>query len=450
MKKRFLSLLLLLCVVFGTLAGCSETPVNSGDSSSNAPVEKVDYAAQVSLDMNTPDTLKLPVTVKLHIDGDTTHFYFDKNANVPEDVKETGFLKARYQAVNTPESTGTIEPWGKAASDFTKDKLKNATSIVLETDTAKWDFDGNGRYLVWVWYKTNGSDTYRNLNVELLQEGYAWGSKISNIRYATVCNSSITMAKALAQHVYSKEKDPGFYYGAAKEIDLKELRTNIDAYVGQRIAFEGVVALYQDYTIYVQEYDVETGLYYGISVFYGYYDEYHNMLAPGNRVRIVGNVTNSDGFGYQVSSLKYNKMKPKDPDNIQMLAQNQTITFVDTSLDTFQSKVTLVSEAEGAQAVEYPYAQLAMDTAISMKNLKVVSTYTTSNGGNNDGAISITCKDESGKTVVVRTGVLRNPDQTIVTADIFKDKTITVRGIIGEYEGSYQIQVFTLGAIKIH
>ena len=38
---------------------------------------------------------------------------------------ENGVLKARYIAINTPESTGSIEPWGKKAANFTKTKLQS-------------------------------------------------------------------------------------------------------------------------------------------------------------------------------------------------------------------------------------------------------------------------------------------------------------------------------------
>ena len=78
--------------------------------------ETVDFAGQLALDMHS-DTLKQAVTVKAFVDGDTTHF------NVPESVEPTGVLKARYLACNTPESTGKIEEWGKAAARFTRDKL---------------------------------------------------------------------------------------------------------------------------------------------------------------------------------------------------------------------------------------------------------------------------------------------------------------------------------------
>ena len=160
MKKRFLALLLTMVSLFCLiLAGC-------GDKQ-ETPVDPIDYAAQVKLDMNS-ETLKANAKFELenHIDGDTTHFLMGSDAPVSK-------LKARYLAVNTPESTGKIEEWGKKASRYTKEHLASATSIVLETNGTEWEVDSTGeRYLVWVWYKTAEMADYRCLNIELCKK--AW------------------------------------------------------------------------------------------------------------------------------------------------------------------------------------------------------------------------------------------------------------------------------------
>ena len=83
-----------------------------------------DFASEVKLNMRS-ETVKQAVTVHSFVDGDTTHF------NVPESMVESGILKARYLAINTPESTGKIEEWGKKASKFTREKLSQATSIII-------------------------------------------------------------------------------------------------------------------------------------------------------------------------------------------------------------------------------------------------------------------------------------------------------------------------------
>ena len=123
----------------------------------------VDYAAELKLNLSSA-TAKEEVKVRTHIDGDTVHF------NVSKSVSETGIFKARFLGVDTPESTGKIEEWGKAASNFTKEKLANAVSIYVESDSSIWEADSTGdRYLSWIWYKTDEASDYRLLNLELLQ-----------------------------------------------------------------------------------------------------------------------------------------------------------------------------------------------------------------------------------------------------------------------------------------
>ena len=225
------------------------------------------------------NSAKVEATVKTYVDGDTTHFY------VTSDLVEGGILKARYLAINTPESTGKIEEYGKKASNFTKEKLSQATSIIIESDTDHWDIDSTGsRNLVWVWYKTADSDQYRNLNIEILQNGLALANSAANNRYGSYCTAAIAQAKEQKLNIYSGQKDPDFYYGEAVELTLKELRTNIDQYNGIKVAFNAIVTKDHSNSVYVEAYDEETGVYYGISIYYGF-----NLSGPGLSAISVGN-----------------------------------------------------------------------------------------------------------------------------------------------------------------
>ena len=161
MKKNILTVLLTAFCAFGILAGSvgatSNEVAHASAEDTTTTTEFIDYAGQAVLDLDA-ETQTIEVTVKSFIDGDTTHFFAEGFPN--------GILKARYAAVNTPESTGKIEEWGKKASRFTKEKLQNATSIIIESDTSEWKTDSTGeRYLSWVWYKAPDSDVYRNLNL---------------------------------------------------------------------------------------------------------------------------------------------------------------------------------------------------------------------------------------------------------------------------------------------
>lgn len=450
--KKYLFSLLVLCLVLSSLAACGNN-ANSGDSGSSQNTENagkgefVDYAAKVKLDM-TSGTAKEEVTVKLFVDGDTTHFY------VPNDVMANGVLKARYLAVNTPESTGKIEEYGKKAAAFTREKLESATSIIIESETATWTADSTGdRYLSWVWYKTADSEDYRNLNIELLQNGLAIASNSSNNQYGEVCMDAINQAKEHKLNVFSGEKDPDYYYGEAVELTLKELRTNVESYVGMDVAFNGVVTVNSNSTAYVEAYDPETDMYFGMTVYYGYNLSGAGLeiLEVGNEVRIVGSVQYYEAGGtYQVSDIEYRMMKPDDPGNIQKLSEGHDPAFPLVSADKFANGKVTITTDEGAEET-YDFGELALNSSISMNGLKVVDVYTTTNEeSSNNGAMTLTCKAADGTTISVRTAVLVDENGNMITADQYMGKTINVRGIVDYYSGNYQIKVFSAKNITIN
>ena len=438
--KRLLSLLLILCVVMSALISCSN-PDDGGEQGT----EWIDYAATLKLDMSS-DTLKLEATIKGFIDGDTTHFYVDQTKCPSAD---DGILKARYLAINTPESTGKIEPWGKAAAKFTRSKLENAVSIILESDNNKWNIDSTGgRHLVWVWYKATADSEYRNLNLEILQEGYAIASNASDNRYGTLCTSAISQALANKKYVYSKEKDPNFPYGEATVLTLKELRQNIEEYDGQRVSFNAVVTKNDGGSILVEDYDAETDTYYGMTVYFATsgLQQGENLLVAGNELRITGVVSYwEEGDQYQITDLKYNAFDTENQKYIKLLSEGNAISYREVDIDTFKSKVTVVTEES---TTEYDWAELSVHTSITMKNLKVKSMYTTQEG-NSKGAISITCEVD-GKTVVVRTTVMRDADKNVITESYFEGKTMDVKGFIDCFNGQYQIQIYSPDSVTFH
>ena len=392
----------------------------------------------LKLDM-TSDTLKQEVTVRSFVDGDTTHFY------VSESVVSGGILKARYLAINTPESTGKIEEYGKAASNFTRSKLENADAIMIESDDGKWNVDSTGgRYLVWVWYKSKGESEYRNLNLEILQNGLAIASSTANNRYGTTCMAALDQAKAQKLNVYSGERDPDFYYGDAVELTLKELRSNPEAYNGKKVAFEGVISSDNSNSITVEEYDADTDMYYGISVYYGFSlsGEGLDIISVGNRSRIVGTVQYYEAGGvYQVSGLSYNMMRPDDPGNLKKISEGHTPSYKETTAATFASEVTLEGE-EGS--VTAKYAELALATTISMKGLTVNKAESIGKEGTSSyGEMTLICTADDGTEVRLRTEAMNDSEGKLVTSDDLLGKNIDIRGIVDYYAGNYQIKVFS-------
>ena len=214
-KKAFLPIFLILSTV-PAVTGCSK---------------KVDYVSQCRLDSsltlegkNFLDNGIGLVTVKKYIDGDTTHFY-----QVEDDPR---VVKVRYIGVDTPESTGQIEPWGKVASNFTKEKLSKAKTIVLTTDVQnigqKAEPDSTGsrfKGLVWISDKANCPiDKLKCLNLWLVQEGLSDGKGMAGSPIAKYFTEAGLQAEELKLKKFSgDDKDPFAWKGPAVQTTLEAL-----------------------------------------------------------------------------------------------------------------------------------------------------------------------------------------------------------------------------------
>jgi hypothetical protein len=140
-------------------------------------------------------------------------------------------------------------------------------------------------------------------------------------------------------------------------------------------------------------------------------------------------------------------MRPKDPGNIQKLSSGHEPAYVLTDPDTFvNGKVEL--EVDG-EVKTFDYADLAMSTSISMKDLVVKDIYTTTGSTASSGAMTLTC-EVNGIIVTVRTAVLRDENGKTITAEAYLGKTIDVRGIIDFFDGSYQIKIISAKDITVH
>lgn len=277
-----------------------------------------------------------------YVDGDTTSF-----------TTYNGFynVKVRYLAVDTPESTSEIEEWGKSASLYNKGKLSTAKHVIVQSagcartgKTAVADLDGYQRSLAYVWYTDVENPTqndFRNLNLELVQEGYSIfsGSREDMVEFETVDGVAVVkddsfynafvaandQAKALKKHIYSNEKDPNYWYDAPKELGLDQLY-NTDYYTESatyksgsvqysafcdektKWTFEGVVSRKVGNAFYIQ--DTIDGKTYGLYVFT------FRTYAPvqvGNRLRVSGVLSFYGGI-YELSGVSYSMFNHKPGD----------------------------------------------------------------------------------------------------------------------------------------
>ena len=242
------------------------------------------------------------VTVSQFVDGDTAHF---KN-------KSGEKITCRFSGINTPESTYKVEPWGFAASSFTKNKLKNAYKIVLQSEDMNERFDSTGdRYLTWVWLISEDGDS-RLLNLELVEVALA-KAKANDTIYAKNFNDAVYNVTLNRCRVYGYNNDPDFDYSKESEaMSLKEIKENYGSIEaanqgkdkGKKVVISGVVTRQDGIcSAYIQQYNEEDNQYYGVYVYGGYSPK--TELEVGNSVVVEGKI------GYYFGTLQITDIKVK-------------------------------------------------------------------------------------------------------------------------------------------
>lgn len=162
-----------------------------------------------------------------YVDGDTTQFT-SYNGNYT--------VKVRYLGVDTPESTSEVEEWGRSASLFNKSILKKAKYVIIQSagsaktgKRAPADLDGYQRSLAYVWYSNEDNptkDSFRNLNLELVYNGYSGFNAPSDDMKESFYNAfsdAYAIAQEYKKHKFSNEKDPNYDYNPAQVLPLDTL-----------------------------------------------------------------------------------------------------------------------------------------------------------------------------------------------------------------------------------
>lgn len=300
-------------------------------SSSSEETQFVDYTATTKLtyDYTGKEFLKDgigEVTLVTKVDGDTAHF--------KSKTGSSGTIKGRYNCIDTPESTGMIEPWGHGASEYNGKLLSEAKHIVLTTDKADstsgpaLDSTG-GRYLVYVWVANVENptlDDFINVNLAICQEGYSKAKGVSGKEYADAFLSADIQAKAFQLHVWSDEQDPDYNYADPVKIDLRMIVEGFDSegneynWVGSKVTFNAYVAgvgpdagaAYVCDDITWTDTDGEHTQRYGMYIFTQYI-VYAPLQTIGNYLQISGTVSEYNGT-LQVVDVSYSPYYPDDYD----------------------------------------------------------------------------------------------------------------------------------------
>ena len=329
-QKAFLALIPLFLLVLSACNPNGQSDSNTSGGSTSGEVEFIDYVAQTHLTSEYEGRNFLTegigeVTLYNAVDGDTAHF-----TSVVSDER----IKSRFIGVDTPESTGQIQPWGKAAAHFTAEKLRTATVIVLASESqaiapALADSTGT-RHLSFVWAAYVASPTlndFKLINLWLVQESYSGAKGISSSRYAQPFYDADMQAQAGGLRIWSDDPDPDFYYGEAFLTDLKQVNESPDDWIDKKVYLEGIVAktISTDAYINLDIEDEETSEIqrYGLFIFSGY-KSYAPLLTIGNYIGLTGTITEFNG-NLQMTSVSYSPYYPSE-DDIKLISTGHTIT----------------------------------------------------------------------------------------------------------------------------
>ena len=243
-------------------------------------------------------------------------------------VKSGGDYEAitiRFLGIDTPESTGQIEPWGKASSAYAKEVLYSAYSIVLEAEGDE-RMDSNGkRWLAWVWYKPTADSEYRLFNLEEVELAYAKYSQKVSSKYHTVMKEANDTAKLSERRVWG-EKDPNFNYQKETiETTLLDLWYNHERFqsgtyfyvtvrlvrtVGNNMYLEDA----EEQTIELEDGTIITGKG-SFYAFYGYSANYYRLYNIGDVFKMRCQLEWDSDYGSQLTGVS-KTTTAKEEDNV--------------------------------------------------------------------------------------------------------------------------------------
>lgn len=370
MKKSKL-LFVLLCGLL-TLTGCNNSSTSPTTSSTEDEYQYVDYVhdsnVKLTYDYKGKDFYKDGIgemQLKMVIDGDTAHFYPVVTTTSDEPVK------SRYYGIDTPESTGKIQPYGHAASEFNKEKLLNASTngtIVVSTPNGLTNEqianganpyvlpspDSTGsRYVSLVWInetkKNANYDELILLNLWIVQGGYSWVKAVGDIpEYAPTFYQAEQQAKDLKLVLFSGVDDPDMPTGDYVLANLLEMKVEMErlikepeseyAYNNQKLRIRGTVAGFANNTLYLSTYytpeecaqlgrNKPNGEWAGINIYCGAAAIADRFKVRNAVIELCGIMSYSENFGVQLSGVNFpnTTLKNKDTDaRVIITAENNT------------------------------------------------------------------------------------------------------------------------------
>lgn len=340
------------------------------------------------------------VTLKQTVDGDTAHFY---QKEVDTAAHPTGrVVKVRFLGVDTPESTGQIEPWGKKASAFTSSKLLSAKTIVLTVDVANIgtaaQFDSTGtRYVGFVWVSDVENCPLADLqllNLWVVQEGWSNAKSITESLLVDYFIDADMQAQKLKLGQWAGD-DPDYDKGAANETTIKII---MDSFVDDgddcpwidcKVAVEGIVYKVVGTDCYINRWFTDPVsnevAQYGLYIFSGY-KNYAPLKSLGSLIRVVGNFQNHYGSP-QLTNVSYNALYPTD-DDMSILEKTAT-------------EGIKIPTVHAADVVDKP---VKLNDIVRLENLTPTGGYNEKDATTQEysGAFTLNCTDSVNAAITIR------------------------------------------------
>lgn len=380
--------LLLLVTIILLLIGCS-----NNTAVVDTPKEYVysdEWSTELTLERSFTGTSFIRdgiavATLQSCADGDTATF-----------KTSDGTFRIRFLGIDTPEISSRLDPWGKAAAEYTRERLINASEIVIESQGDRAELDSTGsRYLGFIW--VDGS----LLNLELVEHGYSKPTGSINLyKDELICAGSNAR---LAKLKVWGEEDPTYDYSDGTLISIKELNESFDDYCEKKFQVEGVI----------------TGLYnngafieadgYAFYMYYGYNEVF--SISVGNEVHINSAIISYYNGEPQIINVT--------KQNVEVLSENNVIEPVLTTIpDIYENNVNLY-------------------TVVKLEDITYVS------HANSDSGVDLVFEDADNNMIDVRIdndSPVRNTDGYFIRdGAFFESTTIDLIGNLSKFKSKYQI-----------
>ena len=293
-------------------------------------------------------------------DGDTAEFT----------LKDTGeSVVIRYYSIDTPESTGKIEKWGKSASMFAKSYIENAEQIVLEASSTPAKVDSYGsRYLGYVWVKMDENSDWINMNLLMVENGYSQNKGIpgdADFPYYKKFKEAEDFASTGQLHIHGNAEDP-YFTDEAVETTLKdlvetpELFYNEETDNGSKVTFEAYISgleIRNDQYHFTASALID-GKVYNIPIYGGYgQTQAARNLRLGTKYQVIG-FMQKHYDGYQISGLKVSEFS-SSKDNTKALINDYYLTLNDSEEykvywgDSLYSAGTIIVAAIDGETIRF-------------------------------------------------------------------------------------------------